>query len=343
MNMYLLGICIASYNRKDVLIPDLKSYFSLNDMRFKVIVQDDGSNNGTLEELELINDTRLSLRRNPQNLGALPNAKAALSNNYDCEYVLNLNDKDRIDSNVLPLFLDFLEKVRPQYGYVVPFGNRDRRYIHYTRGRDAIRNLGYLSDHPSGYFWKTTLFESETQSGYYLKMNSRFDYQFDVLLAHCAVEFDGYKVFYPLITPGVFRKELSTVKTATYTEDTLFFGVKKRLETFAIYLEDLYSLNIALKDKHYLSFQLLQRTLYFLTVYFRAALGSEGTCYHYNLKKRLVKFPELTLNLAKGLLAYSSLMKGKKNSLFVFIEQFVSFNKYSFILARRCLLKKVRL
>ena len=69
MKQYVLSICIASYNRKDIIVSDVKKYLSLDDTRFQVIVQDDGSTDGTFQELEKIKDSRLKLRKNKVNLG----------------------------------------------------------------------------------------------------------------------------------------------------------------------------------------------------------------------------------------------------------------------------------
>ena len=294
---YLLCICIASYNRKDVLIPDLKKYFSLEDTRFRVTVQDDGSNNGTLEELYSINDSRLNIRVNSHNLGALPNAKAALSNNDDCEYVMNLNDKDCIDIEVLPKFLDFLEKEKPNYGYVEVFeDNKSFEIFQFAHGVEAINNIGYTCAHPSGYFWKSELFKTETEKDYYKALNSKFDYQFDLLFAHCAVNYDGYKLLFPMITPGARREELNSVKSQTYSVDNLFFGVKERIKTFVIFLRDIERLHLPIPDKKICASFVYNRFSSFVTSSLRTFLKDKEVCFHYNLVPRTMTFPEMVHN-----------------------------------------------
>lgn len=322
MKKYILGICIASFNRKDVIIPDLKEYFSLNDQRFKVIVQDDGSNNGTLEELEAIKDPRFTLRVNSHNLGALPNALAALSNNDDCEYVMNLNDKDCVHIDVLPKFLDYLEKETPNYGFVRVYGIKENYKVEvFEKGVPSINHIAYTCDHPSGYFWKSDLFRSETSKSYYKSLNPKFDYQFDLLFAHCAVLYGGVIVSYPLITMGAKRKDQKQIKTQTYNIDNLYFGFKERKKTFNTFIEDIKILIISKQDKEKCLERIARLFSYLSTIRLRIALKNETVCYHYNLRPRFVSFFEMHKNLLGiiGLFFYNT----KEFSLFFRVKTLV--------------------
>lgn len=298
MKEYILGICIASYNRKDVIIPDLENYFSLTDKRFKVIVQDDGSNNGTLEELETIKDPRLTLRVNPHNLGALPNALAALSNNNDCEYVMNLNDKDCVHIDVLPKFLDYLEKEKPNYGYVRVYGIKEEYKVDlFNKGVPAINNIAYTCEHPSGYFWKSDLFNDETSKSYYRALNPKFDYQFDLLFAHCAVLYDGVILSYPLITMGAKRKDQKQIKTMTYNEDNFYFAFKERSKTFIIFIKDIKELSISENCKENCLDRIVKLFVGFTSYRLREIYKNQLVCSHYGLKKRNVSFFEMHKNV----------------------------------------------
>lgn len=312
MKKYILGICIASYNRKDVIIPDLKEYFSLDDQRFKVIVQDDGSNNGTLEELEAIKDPRLTLRVNPHNLGALPNAFAALSNNEDCEYVMNLNDKDCVHIDVLPKFLDYLEKEKPNYGFVRVYGIVENYKVErFDKGVPSINSIAYTCEHPSGYFWKSDLFGTETAKDYYKALNPKFDYQFDLLFAHCAVSCGGVILSYPLITMGTKRKEQKQVKTQTYNEDNLYFGFNEREKTFIIFLDDIIKLlDISQREKMRCLDRVLKLFINSTTIRLKDLLIDEAVCYHYNLKKRNVSFLEMYKNMLRILKDFTNHTNG---------------------------------
>lgn len=297
MKQYVLSICIASYNRKDIIVADVKKYLSLDDTRFQVTVQDDGSTDGTYEELEKIKDSRLKLRRNPTNLGGLQNAKAALDNNEESEYVLNLNDKDCIAPNVMPTFLDYLEDNKPYYGYVDLSNNKPLYIETIKKGIDALTRLSYTCKHPSGFFWRSELFHEEINKEYYKQLPPKFDYQFDLMYAHCAVMYDGVIVYMPLIINANMRPELEGAKSYTYSEENIFFGTKKRLETYELFLKDIDILNTDVGFKKRIMYSLTKSTSSSVSIGLRFFLQHAIVCNHYNLEPRVVPFGEMLNNI----------------------------------------------
>lgn len=323
MKQYVLSICIASYNRKDVIVSDVKKYLSLDDTRFQVTVQDDGSTDGTFEELEKIKDSRLKLRSNTLNLGGLQNAKAALDNNEESEYVLNLNDKDCIAPNVMPSFLDYLEENRPYYGYVDLSNNKPIYVETVKKGIDALKRLSYTCKHPSGFFWKSELFHDEINKEYYKKLPPKFDYQFDLMYAHCAVKYDGVIVYMPLIINANMRPELESAKSYTYTEENLFFGASKRLETYELFLKDIVILETSVNVKKQLQFSLTKRTSASVTTGLRFLLQHAVVCRHYNLSPRVVSLREMLSNLVFVLRIYNKYAPSYNSWLSVLVNKTV--------------------
>lgn len=319
MKQYVLSICIASYNRKDVIVSDVKRYLSLDDTRFQVTVQDDGSTDGTFEELEKIKDSRLKLRRNSSNLGGLQNAKAALDNNEESEYVLNLNDKDCIAPNVMPTFLDYLEENRPYYGYVDLSNNKPIYVKTIKRGIDALKRLSYTCKHPSGFFWRSELFHEEINKDYYKELPPKFDYQFDLMYAHCAIRYDGVIVYMPLIINANMRPELRGAKSYSYTENNIFFGTPKRLETFELFLKDVDLLDIDNKTKKEVQYSLLKSTSSSVTLGLRFFLQHAVVCDHYALTPRVVPISEMFSNLCAAFRIYGKYAKSYDNLLSIFV------------------------
>lgn len=305
MKKNILSICIASYNRKDIIIQDIKSYLTIDDTRFVITVQDDLSNDGTYEELLKIQDKRLIIRRNKTNLGALQNAKAALDNHEDSYFVLNLNDKDCLNPKMISTFLDYLEKDMPYYGYVDLRNNVPFSVTRIRQGKEALQKLSYLCKHPSGFFWRSDLFHEEINRNYYKNLPPRFDYQFDLLYAHFSVRYPGVIVYLPLIINSMMRPELSGAKSYSYTEENLYYGTNKRLETYELFLRDINDLEIDNTTKKQIQFCITKRTAGFVTNVLRLFLQHTDVCDHYNLKPRKVKFSEMNSNLNLVLRIYS--------------------------------------
>lgn len=337
MKKKILSICIASYNRKDIIISDIKSYLSLDDDRFIVTVQDDRSTDGAFEELEKLIDNRLIVRRNIDNLGALQNAKAALDNHEDCLYVLNLNDKDCIDAKVLPAFLDYLEKERPYYGYVDLKNNIPFRVETIDCGIDALIRLSYLCKHPSGFFWRSELFHEEIKKDYYKALPQKFDYQFDLMYAHCAVKLPGVIVYIPLIINSLMRPELSGAKSYSYTEDNLYYGKKKRLETYEIFLNDITKLDTDIKNKRQIQFYITKRTAGFVTTSLRLSLQHRDICGHYNLTPRVISFIEMEANLCSVINLYNKYAKQYNNWFLLQFNIIKVFVRYTLSSLKMCI------
>lgn len=296
MKKIILSICIASYNRRDIIVHDVKKYLSLKDDRFIVVVQDDRSTDGAYEELNEIKDPRFVLRKNEINLGGLQNAKAALSNN-NTEYVFNLNDKDCIDINYLPTFLDYLEINKPYYGYVDLSNNKPIHFETAEKGIEALKKLSYLCKHPTGFFWRSDLFTEEISKDYYKVLPPKFDYQFDLMYAHCAVRYPGDIVFMPLVINSFMRSELAGNKSYSYSEGNLFFGFNKRKETYEFFLKDIINLDTDECTKEQIQYLVTQRTSGFVTTSLRTLLRHRDVCDHYNLNPRDVSFIEMESNL----------------------------------------------
>lgn len=327
----LLCICIAAYNRKNIIVPDVNYYLSLNDDRFNVVVQDDGSTDGTYEELERINNPKLKLRRNPVNLGGLQNAKEAMDNNEEFEYVLKLDDKDLIDIAVLPQFLDYLEKYKPNYGYVDLSNNKPVHIEIVERGIEAINKIAYQCKHPSGFFWRYSLYHEEIHKDYYKKLPPKFDYQFDLMYAHCAVRYDGVIVYMPLIINSFMRPELAGNKSYSYSESNLFFGAPKRLETYEIFLKDIQELQVDVYTKRVVLLCVTNRTLVFVTSLLRYFLQHEEVCYHYNLTPRVVSVKEMESNIIDVLRIYKKYAKHFYGTIPLLFKNVFLFIRYTII------------
>ena len=336
MSKKVLSICIASYNRKDIIVSDVKSYLSLDDNRFVVTVQDDRSTDGAFEELEKLNDDRLILRRNTVNLGALQNAKAALDNHEESLYVLNLNDKDCLDPKVIPPFLDYLEKEKPYYGYVDLKNNIPIHVDSIEKGIAALIRLSYLCKHPSGYFWRSDIFHEEINKDYYKNLPPKFDYQFDLLYAHCAVRFPGVIVYMPLIINSLMRIELAGAKSYSYTEENLYYGTKKRLETFDLFLRDIDVLETDDKTKRDVQFYVAKRTAGFVTTSLRLSLQHSDICDHYCLIPRIVPFSEMEANLNSVLHIYGNYAKLYNGRLAILFNKSFIFTRYSLSSIKMC-------
>lgn len=307
MEKQVLSICIPTYNRKDVLVAEVKDYLSVKDDRFKVVVQDNCSTDGTSEDISVIQDGRLIYRKNESNEGSIPNWIKSLSGN-DTEYLLFTLDKDLVDIRKLTDFINYLEQEKPAFGYVDLSNNKPYHIQHNSRGIDSIRKVAYLSKHPSGYFWKRELFEYEIEQPYFKVIRPKFDFPFEVINAHISVQNDSVIVYMPLIINANMRKLQG--KTLSYDESNIYFSCKKRLEEFQLYLSDAYSLDLPLSEKKIVAKVLFKKVLGQVTMRLRMAMRHKANCEHYNLTPRIVSVPEMLGNIWKAQRLFRKISKG---------------------------------
>lgn len=307
----VLTICIPTYNRKLVLISDIKRYLSLNDNRFSVKVNDNCSSDGTIDELRKIADSRLSFNVNSINLGGLINGTLSLIG-ASSKYIIYLLDKDTIDTSVLSSFIDYLESNTPNFGFV-DLSNKGERHIEtYKAGKDAIIKVAYRSKHPSGFFWKTSLFEEEIKKDYIKIIDPNFEFLFDLMAGSLASKFDATIIYWPLIINANLRvtpiEEYK--KSYTYNEANIYFGIQQVRRAFCYYLSNLMSLGILADDKRVIAKQLTDNFLLKASISLKKCYSNDELCAHYNMKPRKVRFKEMVCNSSNIICAYLNICRG---------------------------------
>lgn len=293
----VLSICIPTYNRRLVLLPDIKRYLSICDNRFVIKVNDNCSSDGTYEELQSIKDERLQVRENDKNYGGLINGTLSLQG-ATSRYIMYLLDKDTIDTYYLSDFLDYLERESPNFGYI-DLSNKGERHIDtYKAGKEAILKVAYKSKHPSGFFWKTCLFEAELSQNYIKQIDDHFEFLFDLMAGTLASKYDATVVHWPLIINANLRKTPieEYKKSYTYNEANIYFGLKQLERAFNYYLSNLMTVHIPLQDKKEVARQLTDNFLLKATISLKRCYSNNELCVHYNMETKKVGFFEMQRN-----------------------------------------------
>lgn len=295
----LLTICKPTYNRKNVLIPDLKSYCAYKDMRLRFKISDNCSTDGTAEEIILLQkeDNRVVYSRCEKNIGATLNCMASLKG-ANSEYIMLVIDKDTVDMAYMPNFLDYLEKEKPYYGYVDLSNNQPYHVDVFPAGFQAMKHVGFLSKHPSGFFWRTDLFEQETEKAYFKKVDKSFDFIYDLTQGMLGSQYPGSIVYLPLIINANLRPKDSTNegKSYTYNEDNFYFGRKQRENAFIYYIQSVFSSNVEISVKKQFFCYQIERFICAVTISLQQIYANESVCRHYNLIMRKITFKEMMHN-----------------------------------------------
>ena len=317
----ILSICKPSYNRFDVLVPDIKEYLSIDDDRLIIKVNDNCSINPeiqTLKDLACSNENVI-LNINNKNEGPIPNFISALSN-APSDYVMLLLDKDTIDIRLLPEFIDYLEKEKPNFGFIDLGNNKPKHEERFKAGYDAISNVGYLRKHPSGYFWRADLLYEELDKPYFKEMDPSFDFPFGAICGSLASRYDATILYWPLIINETMRvNESEMPKTKSYNDDNFYFGKRLSIMAYKYFYSNLMTLNMEKKERWILSTQLTNEAIIWVTISLRSLFRRKNVCDHYNLTVRKIGFPELLKNTNDIICLYKSLSASRYNRFTIYL------------------------
>lgn len=153
-NNPLLSICIGEYRGSKRCFELIKTILSYVGDEIEVVVNDNASDDDTMELLHSIDDARLKIYQNKETVVPMRNWYLALSHGTG-KYLQQLNDSDYLQPEFLEKFLNFLRKNE----YAVIFNYYTRRF--YKAGcLNALEScqLAMVSAHPSHYVFKRDSF-----------------------------------------------------------------------------------------------------------------------------------------------------------------------------------------
>lgn len=163
----ILSICIPTYNGGKRLTANVKRILNCGREDIEIVISDNASTDTSMIELKKINDKRLKLFQNEENIGPLKNGINALLHGSG-KYLMPLLDRDILQIEYLDEYIAMLEKEdvgvilnMPQYR-----GKGENRIL--NRG-ESIYWLT-LSPHPSYYTYLNEAFsriEKYSTDGYY--------------------------------------------------------------------------------------------------------------------------------------------------------------------------------
>lgn len=110
----ILSIFIATYNRREILLSKIRSLLKIKSDDFEILVLDDMSNDGTVDALKAIEDSRIHVFQNKERNGTMKDG--VMQNWYhllemcDGQFAFHLNDRDLIDADGMAELIAFLKK-----------------------------------------------------------------------------------------------------------------------------------------------------------------------------------------------------------------------------------------
>ena len=290
-----VSFCIPTYNNSQNLkrlVDDILEYKSRN---IEVVVLNNTSTDSTLEVLKEINDSRLNVYSNHDNMGALFNMVNVLDKGRG-KYLVYCTDHDHIDTFKIEKFHHFLlNNSDISCGYCDYISKSNVLFEIYNCGFPAINKLGYRTRHPTGYFFRNDLLKQ-------VGIVERFsDYEYvdlfplEFVLAELSAKGDCAIYFDSIFTPETKSRVRMTKKSATTNGESsgAYFSPQTRLKLAINFEEHIRTLVLTEKEKERLVLDSFFRELYSATFIYKFIMSQNDLCAHYYMETRKVNYVEL--------------------------------------------------
>lgn len=291
-----LSICIPTYNQENKVYSLVTDILTCKSNEIEVVVLDNCSTDNTKKVLNEISDSRFVFKQNSENIGSKLNSVNVLKAGRG-NFVLLCLDKDIVVSHYIPIFLKSLkDDSNIALGYcVLEVNENEGNGVIYRKGFDSVYNMAFLSKHPSGNFYSSSILK---QLNFFEELkNNFFDFDFyhELINAEACLLGRSKKINLPLISAGYLheKEELALEKTHTFTSENYFCSPPKRIAEYSTYFIRSSMLSISKTNKRRLYSAIYFRGLIRITWSYRNALSDFKNCMHYGITPRKVTYLEL--------------------------------------------------
>jgi glycosyltransferase involved in cell wall biosynthesis len=295
----LLTVCIPTYNRVEKVESLVKSVLRCDSNLLEIAVLDNASTDATCSKLLMIDDHRLLIVRNNVNIGGILNCIQSLSLGSG-RYLLFCADKDWIDFSVLDGFLQFLSSnLDLAAGRCELAVNTNFSARFFNPGFESIYNLGYQSNHPTGYFFSRLKIEALGLISKHSDVSKVGGFPFEFILGELCLLGHTAKIESQMCRTES-REEAQKIVSFSYSgEADVFFAPQHRYKNFLAYLDHFLALKLDIADVNIFSRELILRMVVQVTWSYRNTLIDEKICSHYRIKPRKVGAFEMADNFIR--------------------------------------------
>lgn len=291
MERPVLSIYIATYNRKNILLHLVQHLLSFRSKDFNVFVLDDCSEDGTVEALREINDSRLQILVNEQRVGC--NINGAMPNWFKLAEVCNgifsfhLNDRDCIDLEGLQRLIEFLKKNQELAGGVCDL---HREYTIYSP-EDAFLNIPYNAIHPTGIIFNTHDFHQIVERKSFYTKEKSYIHPHDLILGKlCEMgALFCFEKIWSLADQSSFKENKSFLYKKGNIH-TAWFSPTERLKEYSLFLHAIKDAPFSMNNKKQKILQISKHYLFYCTLNYRFFLNDPGQVAHYGIIPEKISF-----------------------------------------------------
>lgn len=292
MSDIILSFCIATYNRKDILLDKVKRMLSIDSSEFNIFVLDDCSDDGTANALEKIGDRRLHFCQNSERQGLKEDGVIknwyALFEMCDGQFAFHLNDRDLIDIERIPELIQFL-KASPNLGGGIST-SKVKEYMVYDHVQ-AFLQIPYMAEHPTGIIFNTAFYRAIADRANIFSKKYSYIHPHDMILGRLS---EKHKMFCcPLMWSFANSDNFKNNKSFLYKKynpDEQWYSPKARLAEYQLFVKDIEKLHFDKEEKEKKYDSVSRRYLFLSTINYAYFLSDEGQAGHYGIEPIKLSF-----------------------------------------------------
>ncbi len=287
-----LSICIPTFNRGKLVDNLVRNILKYQGDDIEVIVLDNCSTDNSRFLLSSIEDNRFKYISNEINIGGILNPLKVLTKAEGVYSILCL-DKDSIDSGRIASLVDKLkEDMDVVFGYCALDLVNELPDLVFEKGFHSVLNMSYLSKHPSGYFYKTEIYNNSKTLTKLFNEKNKFPFNLDLINAEISFAGKSRIINIPMFHTEK-RIDCSKVLSFTYSKDNLYFEPQNRFIEYFTYMKNVTELEIHDYEKLNIIRALYSRGLITSTIVYKSILADQDLCTHHDIETRKMSFIEL--------------------------------------------------
>lgn len=280
----ILSICIATYNRADVLKELIDSLLEINCDDFEIVVTDNCSTDDTKRIILNYTDKRIRYILNKKPIPALLNVIHSIYNAKG-KYALYCNDRDVLYPQKIYKLIDFLKNQDLSFVFCPRKSRYNENLTIFEKGYDSLIHQECVH-HPTGMIFNRDLMEI------YLKEEEYYKYV-DVIYTYDFLMLDLFKYEKSAICNLGYWGTRSTEYIGTHragTGSNLYFMPETRSRTFYAIVEHIFKDNIyCLTEKEKKS--LLKKLYTYFAILFcnyKLCMSDKNESAHYGLQRKYI-------------------------------------------------------
>lgn len=234
MNKPVVSFCIATFQRYEALYELVQEILSIETDKIEVVVCDDKSSDDSVRKMRKVEDSRLKVYVNNENVGSSLNIYEAL-NKGNGTYLFYVNDRDNVDKFKIKKLIEILEVLETEnvaFAKCVAGQNLLEKYHIFSAGKDALIQFACKIDHPTGYIFrkvnwdkiknKRVLFENQNYGDFPITQVSAIMAKNDkgALIYGDICDLKRHRIDFTKVKSGYYKKRRD--KKLWYTPEVIF-------------------------------------------------------------------------------------------------------------------------